>query len=124
MLDVRKPQFLKAIRRLKRFEEADFEPLLEKLGADGVAALSRNTPKDSGETAGAWSYKVIKDGKRYQVVWTNSVVTSRGVPIVLLLQYGHTTGNGGYVPGRDFINPALAPLVQRLIDRGIAEVIL
>lgn len=83
--------------------------ILSKYGEMGVLALSRATPKDSGETARSWSYEIEKTGSGYKLVWKNSHV-NKGVPIAIILQYGHGTRNGGYVQGRDYINPALRPI--------------
>lgn len=83
--------------------------ILSKYGEMGVLALSRATPEDSGETARSWSYEIEKTGSGYSLVWKNSHV-NKGVPIAIILQYGHGTRNGGYVQGRDYINPALRPI--------------
>lgn len=83
--------------------------ILSKYGEMGVLALSRATPEDSGETARSWSYEIEKTDSGYRLVWNNSNV-NKGVPIAIILQYGHGTRNGGYVQGRDYINPALVPV--------------
>ena len=83
--------------------------ILSKYGEMGVFALSRATPEDSGETARSWSYEIEKTDSGYRLVWKNSNV-NKGVPIAIILQYGHGTRNGGYVQGRDYINPALVPV--------------
>lgn len=83
--------------------------ILSKYGEMGVLALSRATPEDSGETARSWSYEIEKTDSGYRLVWKNSNV-NKGVPIAIILQYGHGTRNGGYVQGRDYINPALVPV--------------
>lgn len=83
--------------------------ILSKYGEMGVLALSQATPLDSGETARSWSYEIEKTGSGYNLVWKNSHV-NKGVPIAIILQYGHGTRNGGYVQGRDYINPALRPI--------------
>lgn len=83
--------------------------ILSKYGEMGVLALSRATPKESGETARSWSYEIEKTDSGYRLVWKNSHV-NKGVPIAIILQYGHGTRNGGYVQGRDYINPALRPI--------------
>lgn len=83
--------------------------ILSKYGEMGVLALSQATPLDSGETARSWSYEIEKTGSGYRLVWKNSHV-NKGVPIAIILQYGHGTRNGGYVQGRDYINPALRPI--------------
>lgn len=90
---------------------------LAKYGAQGVSALAAATPKDSGATAAAWSYEVISDATSWSIVWSNSNVND-GRPVAILLQYGHGTGTGGYVPGQDYINPALKPIFDRMVAEG------
>lgn len=88
---------------------------LERYGAEGVRALQAATPRQSGAAASAWSYEVLNEKGSYSIVWTNSH-TVAGVPLVILLQYGHGTGTGGYVYGRDFINPTMRPIFDRIAD--------
>lgn len=95
--------------------------LLHMCGVEGVAALEASTPKDSGITAGSWRYEVEVTRDTYTISWHNDVIVD-GVPLVILLQYGHGTRNGGYVQGRDFINPALQPIFQRIAERVWNEV--
>lgn len=90
---------------------------LERFGQAGVAALSAATPRESGETANAWFYEVIQDGKSWSIVWGNNHVED-GRQIAVLLQYGHATRTGGYVQGRDYINPALAPIFDQMATEG------
>lgn len=104
-------QFLKSMS--KRSYMLD---ILEYYGAKGVEALAANTPIDSGASADSWGYQVINDPNKCQIVWTNSNTTAAGVPVVILLQYGHGTGTGGYVEGRDFINPALSGIFDDIAD--------
>lgn len=86
---------------------------LSRYGQEGVNALAAATPKDTGLTADSWYYEIIQDATSWSIVWGNSyVVDSR--PIAVLLQYGHGTGTGGYVEGRDYINPALRPVFDRI----------
>lgn len=95
--------------------------ILEKYGAMGVQALSEATPKATGKTASSWDYNVeVKKGK-YTINWTNSNIVN-SVPIALIIQYGHATGNGGYVEGIDYINPALKPVFDRLAKEAWKEV--
>lgn len=82
----------------------------------GVAALSAATPVDSGATASSWSY-ILESGPGYASIWwINTHVDATGSPVAILLQYGHGTGTGGYVQGRDFINPAIAPIMNEIAD--------
>lgn len=100
---------------LKRVSSGDIFASLEKYGKEGVDALSRATPIDSGLTAQSWSYEVIKDRNSYSIVWSNSN-TVNGTPVAIWLQYGHGTGTGGFVSGRDYINPALRPIFDKIAD--------
>ena len=86
-----------------------------KSGAErGVAALASATPTDSGASAASWNY-ILEVGPGYgKIWWTNDHLDEAGEPIVILLQYGHGTGTGGYVQGRDFINPAIAPIMDEI----------
>lgn len=88
---------------------------LHSYGRLGVEALAAATPVDSGITADSWSYRVTtKRGQRPKIEWFNNNVEEGGTPIVILLQYGHGTGTGGYVPGHDFINPAMQPIFDAI----------
>lgn len=82
----------------------------------GVAALSANTPTDTGETATSWQYRIIQDGRRIRIEWYNTHVDSNGTSIAILIQYGHGTRNGGFVQGRDFINPAMRPVFDQIAN--------
>lgn len=98
-------------------DESQLMRILETHGPMGVSALSANTPVDSGETAAGWDYYVVKKRGTYRLIFTNNVM-SGSVPNVILIQYGHSTGTGGYVYGRDIINPALKPVFDS-INRAI-----
>jgi len=99
---------------LKRLAEGDIFASLEKYGQEGVDALSAATPVDTSETANSWYYEVVKDRESWSIIWGNSHVVD-GRPIAVLLQLGHGTGTGGYVEGRDYINPALRPIFDRIL---------
>lgn len=94
---------------------------LDKYGRKGVEALRAATPKDSGETANSWSYEINRKGDTTKIVWTNSNI-NKGVNIAVILQYGHGTGTGGYVQGIDYINPAMKPVFQEIVDEALKEV--
>lgn len=81
----------------------------------GVRALAAATPAESGATAAAWSYEIVNKGGKIDIYWTNSH-QNQGQVIAVLIQYGHGTGTGGYVPGRDFINPAIRPIFDQIAD--------
>ena len=95
--------------------------VLEKYGSQGVQALSAATPTESGKTASSWDYKIVKKGGKVSVIWNNSNIKN-GVNIAVILQYGHGTGTGGYVQGRDYINPALRPIFDAMADAAWKEV--
>jgi hypothetical protein len=90
---------------------------LEKYGDAGVAALRAATPIDDGETAAAWYYEVVQDKGSWSIIWGNSNIED-GRPIAVLLQHGHATRTGGYVQGRDYINPALQPIFDQMAAEG------
>ena len=95
---------------------------LEHFGKEGVAALSAATPRESGDTANAWFYQIIQDNGSWSIVWGNNHVDGDR-QIAVLLQYGHGTRTGGYVEGRDYINPALRPIFDRAVAEGWKVVI-
>ena len=97
------------------------EATLEKYGKKGVEILRQVTPKDTGKTAESWSYSIEKDSKGYTLIWKNSN-RNDGVPIALILQYGHGTRGGTYVQGIDYINPALKPLFNEMSEELWREV--
>lgn len=85
---------------------------LSHIGREGVAALAAATPIDSGFTASSWTYEIVKDSTSWSIIWGNTHIED-GRPIAVLLQYGHGTGTGGWVEGRDYINPALRPIFDK-----------
>lgn len=106
---------------LHKFQNRSNLSILEKYGAMGVDALSNATPVESGETAHLWRYKVEGNNKRATLTWFNDHVNN-GVNIAVILQYGHATRNGGWVEGREYINPALRPLFDQMANDLWAEV--
>lgn len=100
---------------LKNMSRNSMLEALDQYAREGVAALANATPVDSGVTAESWNYEITKSRGSYSIVWTNSHVVD-GRPIAIMLQYGHGTGTGGYVQGRDFINPAIKPIFDRIAD--------
>lgn len=95
---------------LKRVASNAPTATLNSLGKEGVSALRSATPKRSGQTAGGWGYKVKKTGRGWDIIWYNNSHPETSANVALLLQNGHGTGTGGYVPGQDYINPALKPV--------------
>lgn len=110
-----KGDFGKTQRFLAKLAKPNIIERLKAYGSMGVDALAAATPKDSGKTSGSWGYEVKQSGKTYSIVWTNTNVVN-GVPIAVILQYGHGTGTGGYVQGRDYINPAIQPIMNRIAE--------
>jgi hypothetical protein len=113
--------FAKTERMLNKALNGNPQRILEIYGREGVIALASATPKDTGETAYSWDYEIQTTPTGYNLIWTNSNVVS-GVPVVILIQYGHGTGSGGYVEGRDFINPALRSIFDRIASKLYEEV--
>jgi hypothetical protein len=101
---------------LDRMSKGDIFDALEAQAQRGVSALAAATPLDSGVTAASWSYEVVKNGGDYTIWWKNSHIDADGTPIAIMLQYGHGTGTGGYVQGRDYINPAIRPIFDEIED--------
>lgn len=98
---------------LQKMQRLNFAGVFDKFGQAGVNALSAATPVESGETADSWYYEVEVKPGLVSIIWKNHHVED-GRPIAVLLQYGHGTGTGGYVPGRDFINPAIRPIFDQI----------
>lgn len=101
---------------LRRVARINIPSVLESCGQMGVSALSSATPIETGRAAHSWDYKVSSSGGNYEIAWTNSD-TENGFPVVIMLQMGHGTGTGGYVQGRDFINPAIEPVFKAIADK-------
>lgn len=100
---------------LARMLRNDLYEALEEYGQSGVDALRSVTPRDTGNTASAWSYQITSDDGMWSVQWTNGAMAG-ATPVVILLQYGHGTGTGGYVRGYDFINPAIQPIFDEIAE--------
>lgn len=109
-------------RFLKRMQSRTMYRKLQRYGKEGVNALRQATPKDTGLTANSWSYKVTITKQDAVISWSNSNFNKR-VPIALVLQYGHATGTGGYVKGIDYINPAMKPIFERILNDIWKEVV-
>jgi hypothetical protein len=102
---------------LKKIMDGQIFSALERYGQMGVDALAAATPVDTSQTANAWFYEIIQNGSSWSIVWGNSNMVD-GAPLAVLLQHGHGTGSGGYVQGRDYINPALRPIFDQLADEA------
>ena len=106
---------------LERVKEVFDVGILNRYGEEGVAALSEATPKATGLTAASWQYKIVRTKNAITITFENTNFQN-GVPIAIVLQYGHATRNGGYVEGIDYINPALRPIFENIADAAWEEV--
>lgn len=116
-----KGDFSRTTRFLERAKQVVHLGDLDKYGREGVAALASATPVDSGLTAASWRYETKVTSGSATITFYNSNVQN-GVPIAIILQYGHGTRNGGFVQGRDYINPAIQPVFDRIVDDAWREV--
>ena len=116
-----KGDFSKTTRYLTRAKGLNPSKILDKYGREGVAALASATPIESGETANSWYYEIELSKESATITFLNSHVNN-GVPIAIILQYGHGTGTGGYVQGRDYINPAIQPVFDKIVNEAWREV--
>lgn len=117
-----KGNFSKLTGFLEKAKETIHVGSLDKYGRAGVAALSSATPVDSGLTSQSWYYKITNKNGRAEISFNNSNIQN-GVPIAIILQYGHGTGSGGWVEGRDYINPAIQPIFDKIANDAWKEVI-
>ena len=116
-----KGDFSKLTRYLERVKEAAKIGDLDKYGREGVAALASATPVDTGKTASSWNYKIERKNGSVAITFNNTNINN-GVPIAIILQYGHGTRNGGWVEGRDYINPAIQPIFDKITESAWREV--
>lgn len=116
-----KGDFSKLSKFLERAKEVVHIGNLDKYGQEGVAALSSATPVDTGNTANSWYYEIENKKGSVKISFCNSNIQN-GVPIAVILQYGHGTKNGGWVQGRDYINPTIRPIFDKIADDAWREV--
>ena len=116
-----KGDFSKVTKYLAKVKDVAKLNNLDKYGREGVAALASATPVDSGLTANSWSYKIERQNGSVSISFYNSNI-NKGVPIAIILQYGHGTGTGGWIQGRDYINPAIQPIFDKIADAAWKEV--
>ena len=116
-----KGDFSKTTKYFNNLTKASRFRALDKYGQKGVAALSSATPVESGVTANSWSYEIVEKNGSIEINFNNSNVQD-GVPIAIILQYGHGTGTGGWVEGRDYINPAIQPIFDEIVNEVWREV--
>jgi len=108
--------FARTLSFLQKASKLDVVGILNSFGRQGVNALSSVTPTESGMASKSWNYEVSVQNGSYSLWWTNSDIEN-GFPVVIMLQYGHGTGTGGYVQGRDFINPAIRPIFDQIAEK-------
>ena len=101
---------------LRKMSKGDLYRTLEASAREGVTALAEAVPTDSGLAADSWDYKIERSGSSVTIEWTNTDVEN-GFPVAIMLQFGYGTGTGGYVQGRDYINPAMKPVFDRIADQ-------
>lgn len=111
----------KYLGKLQSFRKQKLMSILKKYGDAGVKSLKEFTPKDTGLTADSWSYEITEGDESITLSFMNSAQND-GVPIAILIQYGHGTGTGGYVQPNDYINPAMKPIFQKIADDAWKEV--
>ena len=116
-----KGDFSKLTKFLERKKKLTIVEVLERYGQEGVAALASATPVETGKTASSWFYEIKRDSGSTTISFHNSNIQN-GVPIAIILQYGHGTGTGGWVEGRDYINPAIRPVFDKLANDAWREV--
>ena len=116
-----KGDFSKLTRFLEKAKETVKTGDLDRYGREGVAALASATPIDSGLTASSWYYEIKRENGSVTISFNNSNIQN-GVPIAVILQYGHGTGTGGWVQGRDYINPAIQPIFDKIAENAWKEV--
>ena len=116
-----KGDFSKLTKYFKNVSNAARVDNLEKYGKQGIIALASMTPVDSGQTAQSWYYTITNENGKTTISFNNSNIQN-GVPIAIILQYGHGTRSGGWVQGRDYINPAIQPLFDRIAKDAWEEV--
>lgn len=116
-----KGDFSKITKYFKRANEFTRDIDFDKYGREGVAALKAATPVNTGLTSNSWYYKIVKTKGTTTITFNNSNIQN-GVPIAIILQYGHATRNGGWVEGRDYINPAIQPIFDELANKAWREV--
>lgn len=111
----------KTIKFLESLSKRNYIKVLNKYGAEGARALEAATPKDTGKTASSWHYDITQSANSSSINFYNSNV-NKGVNIAIILQYGHGTGTGGWVEGRDYINPALRSVFDNMAEAAWKEV--
>lgn len=113
--------FEKTMKSLKRLASSEVFGDFNKYGREGCIALEKATPRESGLTAGSWEYRIIREGKRVRIEWYNTNVEN-GHLVAIGIQYGHGLRDGSYIQGRDYVNPAMRPVFDRILSEMKREV--
>ena len=116
-----KGNFASITERLKRLKDVTNNRNLDRYGQEGVNALASATPVKTGKTANSWYYEIVHTKESVTIQYKNSNIQN-GVPIAVIIQYGHGTGTGGWVQGRDYINPAIRPVFDKIVNDVRREV--
>ena len=119
---VQKGSFSKSFKFFEKCKNLFKLGILDEYGREGVAALSEATPVRTGKTAASWRYEITNTKTELKIEWVNDNLTKDGDPIAILIQCGHGTARGGYVVGRDYINPAMQPVFDKIADELWKEV--
>ena len=116
-----KGDFNKTRKFLRRAQNTNLDSLLKTYAEEGVEALKAATPVRTGKTADSWGYEIVKARNKISIFWTNSNI-NEGVPIAVIIEYGHGTGWGGYVQGKPYIKPTIQPVFDKIADSIWKEV--
>lgn len=117
-----KGKYKKAFKYLNSLKDRKFLESLALYGSQGVDALKAATPKRTGLTSESWGYRIEQDGDKTYLIWYNTNIVKDYFNVALMIQYGHATKNGGWVKGIDYINPALKPVFDNIVDNIELEV--
>lgn len=117
-----KGDFKKLYGLLEKYKDNYFgHTLLEKYAKEGLEALVAATPVRTGKTAASWSYEILIEPGLARITYSNSNIQN-GKNIALLIQYGHASSKGGWIEGRDYINPVIQPLFDRIVEEAAEEI--
>lgn len=116
-----KGSFRKTDRFLNKVKNLEFMSHMREYGERGVQALAAATPVNSGATASSWTYDIVRSDRGVSIYWINNNV-NKGVNIAVIIQFGHGTGTGGWVEGRDYINPSIRPVFDEIAESAWKEV--
>jgi hypothetical protein len=108
-----KGDFRKVDLYFKSLKDIEYLPILQKYGQIGVEALSAATPVDTGLAASSWGYRIEHDKGQVRLIWTNDDIEG-GMNVVILIDRGHATKDGGWVPGYHFIDETISPIIAQI----------